>query len=63
MSSSTPTMPLDPATDSPVDWRNPLAGNLFWPLLGDFDQAFQYIQEFTGFFTPGIVVIFLLGMF
>ncbi|GAK33805.1 sodium transporter [Iodidimonas nitroreducens] len=33
------------------------------PLLGQFDQAFQYIQEFTGFFTPGIVVIFLLGMF
>ena len=33
------------------------------PLLGKFDQAFQYIQEFTGFFTPGIVVIFLLGMF
>jgi len=33
------------------------------PLLGNFDQAFQYIQEFTGFFTPGIVVIFLLGLF
>jgi SSS family solute:Na+ symporter len=33
------------------------------PLLGNFDQAFQYIQEFTGFFTPGIVVIFVLGMF
>lgn len=33
------------------------------PLLGDFDQAFQYIQEFTGFFTPGIVVLFCLGMF
>lgn len=33
------------------------------PLLGNFEQAFQYIQEFTGFFTPGIVVIFLLGMF
>ena len=33
------------------------------PLLGNFDQAFQYIQEFTGFFTPGIVVIFLLGIF
>ena len=32
-------------------------------LLGSFDQAFQYIQEFTGFFTPGICVIFLLGMF
>ena len=33
------------------------------PLLGQFDQAFQYIQEFTGFFTPGIVVLFTLGMF
>jgi SSS family solute:Na+ symporter len=33
------------------------------PLLGSFDQAFQFIQEFTGFFTPGICVIFLLGMF
>jgi SSS family solute:Na+ symporter len=33
------------------------------PLLGHSDQAFQYIQEYTGFFTPGIVVIFLLGLF
>jgi solute:Na+ symporter, SSS family len=33
------------------------------PLLGKSDQAFQFIQEFTGFFTPGIVVIFALGMF
>src|SRR3954466_13261290 len=33
------------------------------PLLGSFDQAFQFIQEFTGVFTPGICVIFLLGMF
>lgn len=33
------------------------------PLLGNSDQAFQYIQEYTGFFTPGIVVIFLLGLF
>jgi len=33
------------------------------PLLGHFDQAFQYIQEYNGFFTPGITVIFLLGMF
>lgn len=33
------------------------------PLLGSFDQAYQYIQEFTGFFTPGIVVLFLFGMF
>ena len=33
------------------------------PLLGSFDQAFQFIQEFSGFFTPGIVAIFLLGLF
>ena len=33
------------------------------PLLGSFDQAFQYIQDYTGFFTPGIVVIFMLGLF
>jgi SSS family solute:Na+ symporter len=33
------------------------------PLLGGSDQAFQFIQEFTGFFTPGITVIFLLGLF
>lgn len=33
------------------------------PLLGNLPQAFQFIQTFTGFFTPGIVVIFLLGFF
>lgn len=33
------------------------------PLIGGFDQAFQFIQEFSGFFTPGITVIFLLGLF
>ncbi len=33
------------------------------PLLGSFDQAFQYIQDFTGFVTPGICVIFLLGLY
>ena len=33
------------------------------PLVGKSEQAFQFIQEFTGFFTPGIVVIFLFGFF
>jgi SSS family solute:Na+ symporter len=33
------------------------------PLLGQFDQAFQYIQEFTGFFTPGVCALFLMGFF
>jgi len=31
--------------------------------MKNFDQAFQYIQAFTGFLTPGVVVVFLLGMF
>jgi len=33
------------------------------PLLGGFPQAFQYIQEYTGFFTPGVCAIFILGVF
>jgi SSS family solute:Na+ symporter len=33
------------------------------PLLGNFESAFQYIQDFTGFFTPGVVAIFLLAFF
>jgi SSS family solute:Na+ symporter len=33
------------------------------PLVGSSEQAFQFIQEFTGFFTPGITVIFILGLF
>lgn len=33
------------------------------PMVGASEQAFQFIQEFTGFFTPGITVIFLLGLF
>lgn len=33
------------------------------PLVGQSEQAYLFIQEFTGFFTPGITVIFLLGLF
>ena len=33
------------------------------PLLGNSPQVFQNIQNWTGFFTPGIVAIFFLGMF
>ncbi len=32
------------------------------PLLGSLDQAFQYIQEYSGFIYPGIVVVFGLGL-
>ncbi len=33
------------------------------PFLAGADQVFQVIQEYTGFFTPGIVAIFALGLF
>jgi len=33
------------------------------PLLGGLDQAFQFIQDFTGMITPGVLAIFGLGMF
>lgn len=33
------------------------------PLLGNSPQVFQNIQNWTGFFTPGVVAIFALGMF
>jgi solute:Na+ symporter, SSS family len=33
------------------------------PLLANFQQAFQFIQEYGGFLTPGIVAIFLFGLF
>ena len=33
------------------------------PVLSNLGQAFQYIQEFTGMVSPGIVAIFLLGLF
>ncbi|MCF0202130.1 MAG: sodium/solute symporter [Bacteroidaceae bacterium] len=33
-----------------------------YPLMGGLDQAFQYIQEYSGFVYPGIVVIFGLGL-
>lgn len=33
------------------------------PFLKNFGQGFEYIQEYTGFISPGILCIFLLGMF
>jgi solute:Na+ symporter, SSS family len=33
------------------------------PALKSLDQAYQYIQEYAGFFSPGVLAIFLLGMF
>ncbi len=33
------------------------------PMLGNLGQAFQYIQEYTGLVSPGILAIFMLGLF
>ncbi|GAB3522503.1 sodium/sugar symporter [Emticicia fontis] len=33
------------------------------PLLANFGQAFEYIQVYTGYVSPGILSIFLLGFF
>lgn len=36
---------------------------LIAPLLGSVGQMFQYIQEYTGLVSPGILALFLLGLF
>lgn len=33
------------------------------PMLTTLEQAFQFIQEFTGFVSPGILAIFIFGLF
>jgi solute:Na+ symporter, SSS family len=33
------------------------------PLLGNLGQAFQFIQEYTGVVSPGILAVFITGLF
>ncbi len=40
-----------------------LIGAAVAPALRSFDQAFQFIQDFTGLISPGVVAIFVLGFF
>ncbi len=40
-----------------------LIGAIIAPLLGGIGQAFQFIQEYTGVVSPGILAIFILGLF
>lgn len=40
-----------------------VTGAIVAPLLGGINQAFQFIQEYTGVVSPGILAIFLLGLF
>lgn len=36
---------------------------LIAPMLKNLEQAFQFIQEFTGFVSPGALAIFVMGFF
>ncbi|HPI08687.1 MAG TPA: sodium/solute symporter [Saprospiraceae bacterium] len=40
-----------------------IIGTVVAPVLANFGQAFQFIQDFTGLISPGVVAIFLLGFF
>ena len=40
-----------------------IIGAIMAPLLGGIDQAFQFIQEYTGVVSPGILAVFMLGLF
>jgi SSS family solute:Na+ symporter len=58
------------ATEEHLVWVGKLAivaamiiAILVAPQLRRFDQAFQFIQDFTGLISPGVVAIFLLGLF
>src|SRR5664279_3201167 len=37
--------------------------SLIAPALKNLDQAYQFIQEYVGFISPGVLAIFLLGFF
>ena len=40
-----------------------VVGALIAPALGSLGQVFQYIQEYTGFISPGVVAVFIFGIF
>ena len=40
-----------------------LVAALVTPALKSLDQAYQFIQEYVGFISPGVLAIFLLGLF
>ncbi|MBA0883167.1 sodium:solute symporter family transporter [Flavobacterium undicola] len=40
-----------------------IIGAIVAPSLKTLDQAYQFIQEYVGFFSPGVLAIFMLGMF
>lgn len=40
-----------------------IIASLIAPLLKNLGQAFQYIQEYTGLVSPGILAVFLMGIY
>ena len=46
-----------------VIWVAMIIAVLVAPQLQKLEQGFQFIQEFTGLISPGVVAIFLLGFF
>jgi SSS family solute:Na+ symporter len=40
-----------------------ILATLVAPALKNLDQAYQFIQEYVGFISPGVLSIFLLGFF
>jgi SSS family solute:Na+ symporter len=40
-----------------------LIGAIVTPALKSLDQAYQFIQEYVGFVSPGVLAIFALGLF
>jgi SSS family solute:Na+ symporter len=40
-----------------------LIASIVAPALRSLDQAYQFIQEYVGFISPGVLTIFLLGFF
>jgi SSS family solute:Na+ symporter len=40
-----------------------IIAGLVAPSLRTLDQAYQFIQEYVGFISPGVLAIFLLGLF
>lgn len=44
-------------------WVAMILAALVTPALRSLDQAYQFIQEYVGFISPGVLAIFLLGLY
>ena len=40
-----------------------ITATIIAPQLGSLGQVFQFIQEYTGVVSPGILAVFLMGLF